>query len=230
VAIGAGVGAGTGALADSEDRLRGAIRGGVVGGAAGAAAPLITGEGRKRAVDAARKWGKAQVHSVTGRGKIFKPGTPEAAAQKAGLTSIPGFVKGMIRKPGKTIKAGWKSTPTTPKLLTGGFAALNAPHILNRSTREGHAEKGLSDIGAAGTYMLAGRMPLLGSMGLAAGAGLAGKYLGRGIDRLYGYKPGEKPYQNVQTQVGNVTADRVRADAGLVQQAGRKLIPAANAR
>jgi hypothetical protein len=196
-AAGAAVGAGTGALAAGpDDRLRGALLGGAAGGALGLASPLVTSAGRQKAKEWVSRTGKNQWHSLTGRGRLqVAPGTSAAdlsslrKSEAAGLTSLPGTVKGLLGKDrGKVLGEAWRQSGTMGKVMAAGDIALSAPRILDNSTAEGTGEKALSTLGSSGAYFLGGKMPIVGNMLLAAGAGTAGKYLGRGIDKIVGHK------------------------------------------
>jgi len=196
-AAGAALGAGTGALAAGpDDRLRGALLGGAAGGALGFASPLVTSAGRQKAKDWISRTGKNQWHSATGRGRMqVAPGTSAAdlaslrKAEEAGLTSLPGTVKGLLGKNrGKVLGEAWRQSGNMGKVMAAGDIAMSAPRILDKNTSEGTGEKALSTLGSSGAYFLGGKMPMVGNMLMAAGAGTVGKYLGRGIDRITGHK------------------------------------------
>ena len=197
---GAAVGAGTGALADPENRMRGALLGGAGGAALGYASPLVTSAGRKRALEATKNFGKAQWHGVTGRGRMPIPkgaATKERAAMakahKTGITSVPGMVKGLFGKDRKEVlREAWRQSGRAGKLMGAADVAMTIPHVMDPNTRAGAGEKTLEGIGSAGGYLMSSRMPLLGSALFAAGTGTVGKYLGRGVDKIRGYKPPKK--------------------------------------
>lgn len=195
-ATGAGAGAGVGALADPENRTRGALLGAATGAAAGTAAPLATTKGRTAARAGLGRWWRTQKHGFTGRGNAAVSPKATAAeratmrrAQQEGLTSVPGLYKALRRSPKRTMKEAWRATPTSGKVMLGGFAALDAANAADPKTREGLAEKGLGTLGGTSGYLLSGRMGFLPSMATAIAGSSAGSYLGKGIDRLRGYKP-----------------------------------------
>lgn len=196
-AIGAGLGAGTGALVDGQE---GAVRGALIGAGAGYASPLLTSKGRAAAGAAVKRFGQRQKHGVTGKGDF--PLGPKATtkeiealqkARESGLTSIPGIARGLAKSPKKTLKDAWRQTDRMGKLMAVGDVGLSAPRIADSTTQEGYGEKVLGTLGSSGGYLLGSRMPIAGSLLLAGGAGLAGKYLGRGMDKTVGYKPKPKP-------------------------------------
>lgn len=195
--VGSAIGAGAGALA-SENPLQGAILGAGLGAGAGYGAALATKAGRQQAKEALKRFYKAQFHGITGMGKIPTPKKPKelASLRKAeslGLTSIPGVVKGLYKRPGETLRGAWQQSGTLGKTMTGLALALNAPGIVNANTPEGYGEKVLGTLGSTGGYLLGGRMPLVSSMLLASGTGAIGKRLGRGIDYLTGHKKTKVP-------------------------------------
>lgn len=208
-AVGAVPGAAIGAAADPESAARGAILGGLGGATLGYASPLATAAGRKGAWEAIKRWGGAQKHAITGRGSVpigpkMKPSEVQALreAERAGITSIPGIAKGLVTSPWQTLKSGWQHAGGAGKLLAAGDVALSAPHILDPKTQEGTAEKALGTLGSAGGYMLASRMPLLGSLAVGSGLGwLTGK-AGKGIDVLRG--KGKKKEQAEKGQTGKL--------------------------
>jgi hypothetical protein len=194
-AVGAGVGAGAGALASPEDRLRGAVLGASLGGLGGLVSPLATAAGRKGAWEATKRWGQAQKHALTGRGKM--PVSPKMKkkdvaelrkAEKAGLTSLPGLYRGLRKDWRGTLGSAWRHAGPMGKVMAAGDIAMGVPHVMDPTTQEGYAQKVLGTLGSAGGYMLGGRMPFLGNILLGSGAGLAAGQLGKGIDILTGHK------------------------------------------
>lgn len=186
---GGAAGAGVGALADPENRLRGALLGGALGAGGGYVSPLVTAAGRKRALEGAKHLGRKAKHEVTGKGRVpIRPGAkPEEVkklleAERLGLTSIPGTVKGLVRRPGQTIKGAWQHAGKGGKLMAAGDVALGTPHILDPSTQQGTGQKVLGTLGSSGGYLLGSRMGLLGSMALGSGLG----YLGGKAGKVFG--------------------------------------------
>lgn len=219
---GAAVGAGTGALLNPEDRARGALMGAGIGAGAGYGAVLATKAGRQKAKEGLKRFFKAQYHGVTGRGKMPRaPGlkgkelAEAQAAEKAGLTSIPGMVKGLVTKPRATLGEAWRQSGKMGKAMGALDVATGVPRIFDPTTQEGTGEKALGTLGSAGGYFLGGRMPFLGSMLFAAGTGALGKRLGRGIDVVTGHK---KPQRDT-------SAEREFRGEAPAQAAGRVLPP-----
>jgi hypothetical protein len=181
------VGAGTGAATAGEgNRLQGALLGAGIGAGGGYAAPLVTRAGRRRALEGVKHIGRKAKHEVTGRGPApIRKGLSQKevarhrAADKAGLTSIPGVLKGVATRPLSTLKSSWQHAGGLGKAMAIGDLALGAPHIMDKATQEGTAEKTLGTLGTAGGYLLGGRMGLLGSMALGSGMGFLGSRAGR---------------------------------------------------
>ena len=119
-------------------------------------------------------------------------------AEAAGLTSVPGLVKGLIKRPKETLKKGIQHAGTGGKLMAGADIAMSAPHIADPSTQAGTGEKALETLGSTGGYLIGSRLPLLGSLLFASGTGAVGRYLGRGLDKLRGHTP---PSGAVQEQI-----------------------------
>jgi hypothetical protein len=194
---GGAAGAGAGALTSPEDPRGGALRGALLGGLGGFSAPIVTRAGRQKAREAVGRFGKAQWHGLTGRGSVpVKPGMKPkevaelARAEKAGLTSVPGLVKGLVGKDRKKVlQEAWKQSGKMGKLMGAADIAMTIPTVRDPNVEGGEAEKALRGLGSAGGYFLGSRMPLVGSMLFASGTGALGKYLGRGVDKLRGYSP-----------------------------------------
>ena len=235
---GAALGAGAGALANPEDRLRGALLGGTAGAVGGLAAPLATSAGRRGALDAIKLTGKAQWHGITRRGRMPLGGIKDKAervamrkAEKAGITSLPGMVKGLAGKNrGKVLGEAWRQSGRMGKVMGAADLAMSAPHIMNQNTEAGTGEKVLSTLGSSGGYLFGSRMPLVGSMLFAGGAGTIGKYLGKGVDKVRGYKPPKKPdseeafqirpaARNLALQTGRNIIDEARPAVGRLVEA-----------
>jgi hypothetical protein len=188
---GALAGGAAGALATPENRVRGALMGAAVGGVGGYASPLVTRAGRKAAGEAVKRFGETQKHFITGRGSVpvsskMKPGDVAKlrAAESAGLTSVPGIARGMVKKPGETVRGLWGQMGTTGKVLTGADLAMNLP----KAVGEGSAEDIAGTLGTSGGYFLGSRLPFLGSLALGSGLGYLTSKAGRGVDILRGKK------------------------------------------
>lgn len=210
---GAALGAAT---AEEGQGLTGAIRGGLLGAGGAAAAPLLTRAGRQRAKGSLVRFGQAQKHALTGKGKL--PVSPSVkgkdlerirAAEAAGLTSIPGAVRGLVTKPGKTLKKAWQTESGLGKAMAAGDVALSAPRILDPTTEAGVGEKALGTLGSAGGYLVGSRMPLVGNLLFASGTGALGKYLGRGVDVITG--SGRKGGKKLRVGHGATTKAALRA-------------------
>jgi len=206
---GGAVGAAGGAAVDSENRLRGALTGGLLGAGGGYAAPLATAAGRKGAKRAIKHWGAKTKHEITGRGMApIRHGATKAEAQeirklqKAGLTSIPGALKGLATKPLQTMKGAWQHSGGLGKAMAVGDVAMGVPHIADQSTQAGIGEKTLGTLGSAGGYLLGGRMGMLGSMALGSGLG----FLGGRAGRLVGGGEKSAPAQSSAGQLMDATA------------------------
>ncbi|MCK4306553.1 MAG: hypothetical protein KAY24_20085 [Candidatus Eisenbacteria sp.] len=194
VAVGAAPGAAVGYAAAPEDqRVQGAILGGAVGAAGGFASPLATRAGRKAFGEWGRRAVQSQKHQLLGKGNMpIKPGASAeeiakvTAAQKAGLTSIPGLAKGMYRRPGGTLREAWRHAGKMGKVMAVGDVALGARAVADPTTEAGIGEKALGTVGTAGGYLLASRLGFVPSMLVGGGLGKLTGMAGRGVDVLTG--------------------------------------------
>jgi len=111
------------------------------------------------------------------------------AANKAGLTNVPGLYRAVKSDPAATLKAGWKSMGGLDKAMIVGFTGMEGANLVNKNTEEGAGEKaGRMAVGTP-AWMLTSRMGFVPAMvGMMGGSALGG-YAGRGIDKLRGYKP-----------------------------------------
>lgn len=152
--IGAALGGAAGALtATPEDRQGGAIRGAALGAMGGAAAPLVTRAGRQKFKEGLKRFYKAQIHSVTGRGTLpASPGLSPAElashqkAHQAGLTSIPGVVKGLASNPKSTLAQAWKGSGLMGQAFAVGDLALSAPGLIHNDPNRGMPEIGRAHV------------------------------------------------------------------------------------
>lgn len=192
---GAALGAGAGAIMSPEDRTRGALLGAGLGAGAGYGAILGTKAGRQQAKESLKRFFKSQYHGLTGRGEM--PISPKASAkeierlrsaEQAGITNVPGLLKGLAKDPKGTLKKSWGHTGTLGKAMAPLDLAMAAPNVLDPSTKEGYGEKTLGTLGSAGGYLLGSRLPFLGGTLLSSGTGYIGKKLGRGVDVLSNIK------------------------------------------
>lgn len=175
-------------------RRASAIRGALLGAAGGYASPLLTSGGRQRAKEGFKKFYERERHGILG-GKppasLTKglKGTELAstrAAQKAGLTSIPGIVKGMATKPGHTLREAWRQAGTFGKVMSAADLAMGAKDVFDPNAPGGKGEKAGRLLGSSAGYLVGGRLPFLGSMLFAGGTGALGKHLGRAVDKITG--------------------------------------------
>jgi hypothetical protein len=212
-AAGAVPGAAIGAAADKENRVRGAIFGGAGGAAGGYAARLATKGGRTAAKDWLKRYKQTQIHSLTGRGQMpRKPGMKAEdlaqleAAEKAGLTSVPGLVKGLRHNPKATIREAWDQAGKTGKVMAVGDIGFTAHGLSDPDAKAGAGEQLAGGLGRAGGYLVAGRMPLIASSIVGGGLGYLTGKLGKGIDVARGYKPPKKPSKEALTVSTRPTA------------------------
>jgi len=231
-AAGALPGAAIGAVADPQDSVRGAVLGGLAGAGAGYASPLLTAGGRARAREALKQWGREQKHSfVGGELPIKKSMKPEEiaklrSAEKAGLTSLPGVVKGMAKRPLQTMKAGWQHAGGLGKAMIVGDVALQAPGLVDPTTPEGTGEKALRMLGGTAGFLAGGKLPMLASLAPMAGLAYLGGKAGRGIDVLTGERAKKKKMMTAAQQAEADKFLRVRPTTALAQREARKLVPA----
>ena len=178
----------------SASRRAGAIRGALLGAAGGYASPLLTSGGRQRAKEGIKRFYERERHGLLGgeapasmtHGLEGEALLREQAAQKAGLTSIPGLVKGVFTKQGSTMREAWRQSDTLGKVMAGADVAMGAKDVFDPTVPGGKAEKAGRLIGSSGGYLLGSRLPFLGGMLFASGTGAAGKYLGRAVDKITG--------------------------------------------
>jgi hypothetical protein len=166
----------------------------VGGGAANARAALKSV--REQGVAHAMQPGKAYSDFAP---KIQKAERGLAAAedvQKKGLTSLPGYVRGVQREGlGPTFRASAReqlaNTPLAMTALTLGLpAAAIAGTLMKKEAPEGpgRGENIGAGIGGLVGGLAGSAMPLAGNVVAGAGGAAVGKMLGRGVDRLRGRK------------------------------------------
>lgn len=114
--------------------------------------------------------------------------TGETARKAAlsGLTSVPGFMKGLATKPIETLRTGTAAGGLMGAGIMGALTVPQIPHALKRTEHSGRAENIGQLIGETTGYVAGGAVPIAGNLALGAGLGAAGKYIGRGIGRLTG--------------------------------------------
>lgn len=147
-------------------------------------------------------------------------------ADKAGLTSVPGYLKGLATRPIDTLRKGigetWRGSPgvlgrvgVAYGLAMGGMEGVSA--LRNEELPEGHPDANLSRaerLGRAGGNVLGGvlgsSVPFVGQMALghtlAAGGRMAGKAVDlgmQGVNKLRGAQVAPPPQQQLP-QYANV--------------------------
>jgi hypothetical protein len=118
---------------------------------------------QQQLADVAVARNKAQRHLVTG-----------------GLTSIPGFVKGMAKDPGRTARAGLLAAGGGGAALTAGFSA---PELV-AAAREKDPKRFGGALAETGFYAMGGGVPMLGSMVLGSGIRRGGELPGEAYEKL----------------------------------------------
>jgi hypothetical protein len=168
------------------------LKGALIGAAGGYASPLLTSAGRTRALEGTKNFFARERHGLFG-GRV--PSTMEGSPQ--GLTSIPGVVRGLVTKPGEVLRSGWEQGGRWGKAMTVGSALMGARDVTDPNAPGGKAEKAGRLIGETGGYLAGSRLPFLSSMLFSTGTGMAGKYLGRAVDKITGsgQQPAELPQQ-----------------------------------
>jgi len=53
----------------------------------------------------------------------------QSEAYRMGLTNVPGYAKSLIRRPGATLKAGWRADTPLGRALTVGFGGMGAYNV-----------------------------------------------------------------------------------------------------
>lgn len=176
-------------------------------------------------IGAISRFGQRQVHGLTGwkpsgglqsirggawaaeealkkaphSGPAFAHARAARAAEKAGLTSLPGYAKGLATKPLQTLRTGtteqWHAMGPFGRALIYGYPAVAGGGALLRKGEPGEGgrlERAGRHLGAA-AYGL-GPLPILPQLalaeGLSVGAARAGRAVGRKLDkrkkRVYG--------------------------------------------
>lgn len=118
----------------------------------------------------------------------------EGKAYDKGLYNLPGMVKGMVTHPIDTLKSGWRRSHWATKGMAG-LGAYEAGKGFIEKPKEGEPgriEKGLRTLGNTAGMVIAPPAFLTGSL-VSEGLGQAGKWGGRGIDRLSGRPAPTKP-------------------------------------
>lgn len=130
-------------------------------------------------------------------------------AQKAqveqGLTSVPGFVKGMVKDPTGTARTGLLAAGGLGTAMTVGFSA---PEMA-----EAAKERDLKHLGGAAAetafYGIGGGIPMLGSMALGGGARRLGQVPGTIAQKITGQDQAQSQgAAGVQRAMGRASAQR----------------------
>lgn len=195
-ATGYGLGGGTGdPELDRAGRRAGAIRGALLGAAGGYAAPLVTREGRAKALQGAKDMYAGERHGLLGRGEL-RPASSRAGQMNAyfvehgkdapDLFSVPGIAKGIVQKPGATLRNAWNEGGPLGKAMAVGDLAMGARDVVSPDVPGGKAEKAGRLLGSSGGMLLGGKLPFLGGMLFSTATGAVGKHLGRAVDKITG--------------------------------------------
>lgn len=138
----------------------------------------------------------------------------EEEAFHAGLLHAPGLAKGMVTHPLQTLKSGWQRTGTLGKALTGLGAYETGRGLIQKPEEggPGRAEKGLRALGSTAGMVLAPPV-FAGGMLVGEGLGQAGKWSGRGIDRLTGRVRSPAPEE--RRMVGRPGSETIRQTLGV---------------
>lgn len=202
LASGAAAGAGMGlAGAEEGEGLKRMLQGAALGAGAVGGRALATKAGREAAGKGLRRFGTRQKYFFTGRGLgkgktpstrkakevgvlPKKPSKHDIEALKKGHYSIPGVAKGLVTKPGETIKGGWRRSGKLGK----AFAGLGA-YETGRAAFGKHDPRGPSrtsrvlGAGASTLGWVVAPPGMLAATAMGEGAGAVGRGVGRLISR-----------------------------------------------
>lgn len=137
-------------------------------------------------------------------------------AHEMGLTSLPGYVNA-VREHGvgnvarTAVNHQFGGTSTLVKGIGIGLPALGLAATA-RGPDDGHKGERLGgEIGGTAGALLGSPLPIAGSMAASAGLGAAGRFAGRGVDRLRGSRP--QPATDAIESSGQATpSERVITD------------------
>lgn len=125
-----------------------------------------------KALGAAARFGKRQVHGLTGiNPKAYTAGfrgeelIQRQAIQKAGLDSLPGMAKNLVMKPKSTLQAawkhGWKDQGAMGKASLVAFpAATTALALRDKNDNRSVGQKVLSGVGEGAALLATGGLSL----------------------------------------------------------------------
>jgi hypothetical protein len=151
-------------------------------------------------------------------------------AQNMGLTSLPGYVSALREHgPGKVLMTGAKERltgmGTGNAMLTLGLPAYGIARTMGSReeadpTGKGKGERVGENIGRTVGGLTGGILPMHAGGALSRTLGGAGKYVGRGIDRLRGKggQPGMGPATLEPAEGQHIPSERVMSPAAAGQQ------------
>lgn len=201
--------------------LAGAAGGAALGAAGGAALPgLGASLAKAPVIGAPVRLAQRQVHGFTGwtpheglesigGGAVAARAAHEAAkgavgrtergvqaaeaAQAAGLTSIPGYIRGLMTDPKGTVQKGfaeqWHNSGPAGKAITFGVPAIEAAHAAvseDDPNGPGKAERIGRGLLPAAAGAVTGGLPFAAQLAVGAGLGAVGAGAGRVIDKVRG--------------------------------------------
>lgn len=147
-------------------------------------------------------------------------------AQNMGLSSLPGYI-GAVRREGvgKVLSTGAKeqlsgATPGMAALMVGLPAVSAAQTLISKKedpAGRGRGERFGEEFGRTLGGITGGVMPFVGQSVLGGTLGRAGKYVGRGVDRLSG-KPGMAPTTLEPAEGQHIPSERIMSPAAAGQQ------------
>lgn len=109
-------------------------------------------------------------------------------AEQMGLTSVPGYLKNLVQRPGETLRHGigaeWSRAGLGGKAMMVGMPLSSAHAALKSSREQGEpgASKSLKALGSMAGFSLA-PMGFAGQGAMSAGLGAAAGLAGKGIDK-----------------------------------------------
>lgn len=120
-----------------------------------------------------------------------------------GLTSVPGFVKGMVKDPTGTTRTGLLAAGGLGTAMTVGFSAPEAIE----AAKERDIKRLGGSLAETGFYAVGGGIPMLGSIALGSGARRLGQVPGSLAERARGQEPQPQP-QRIAGPAGRAAAQR----------------------
>lgn len=168
----------------------------------------------RQALDAAKASGSSAVP------RLEKAHAAAARAQDLGLTSIPGYVKSLVKHPIDTLRTSAKEQIHSSPLMTA--AAVGAPVaagvLAPHREDEGLGERTGRIAGGITGSIAGGIMPLGGQLATSAGGERIGSWAGRGVDRLRGRRPHNGPTPSLEpAEAQHAPTERVMSPAAMGQ-------------